>query len=137
MATSYADISQAIHERFANATLSVSKKVYVNSPFDPDTFSGVWARLSIQFQTGTHAGTGTGPVFRYDGLIDVDIFTPQNEGTGDAENVAGELRTLFRAVEFGCIKTGVDRFREVGFSGSRNQWFFSQFSVPFRIFEIN
>jgi len=66
---------------------------YDNIPFDQPT-GEPFISLTILSGTGTNTALG-GQRVRYTGVIQVDIYVPENSGTRAARDIASSLRDLF------------------------------------------
>lgn len=103
-----ADIT-TIRTRFVNqfvaARPTVPYRLPNDQPYEPLPTT-TWARLTVLPATGDHAGIGGNTrLFRYLGLIDVQIFVPLGEGDGTAHEIADDVETIFRGITDGNVRT--------------------------------
>jgi len=82
-------IESYVQDNFSSAPVK-----YDNVPFDEPSNSPFVA-LSILSEAGEDISVGESPIQKYNGMIQFDVYVPQNTGTAKARDVASSLRTLF------------------------------------------
>jgi hypothetical protein len=118
---SFALERSAIEGRFsANWSGTSADRVrYENVKFTIPT-SGSWVSLKIVNGGARVAGiSANNPLNRYQGLIIVDVFVPEDTGTETARGLADSAASIFRNVQFssgasGTITTRVPTITPVG-----------------------
>ncbi len=133
---SFADERRAIENRFSS-NFTATKVKYENVPFDqPDNAS--YVGLVILSGNGESTTIGVGGSGRrnrrYAGIIQVDIFSPEDGGTNAARVLADTIDAIFENVSFsaggsGTITTRVPFFTTLGIE---NGWYHSVVSVAYQ-----
>lgn len=103
---SFADERRAIETRFS-ANYTSTPVRYENLSFvQPDNAS--WVSLMILSGEGGQASLGgSSAIHRYGGVIQVDVFTPENSGTQAGRALADTVEAIFRQVQFSLGNSGV------------------------------
>lgn len=101
MSTAQSDIRSAIIQRYKNAALSVPT-AYPNAQFTEPDSSSPFIRLFVMVSDSVPATLGTSGQDRHDGLLQLHLMYPANEGEGDAVSMADTLLSWFRA---GMVET--------------------------------
>lgn len=73
-----------------------------------------WIRISIQNSNSNQASLGDDAIFRYVGILFIQIFTKSDIGSGRALEIADSLTTLFRAKRINDIVFKVPSIQKVG-----------------------
>lgn len=97
---SYATEANAIRSRFSAAWGTTTPVAWPNVSFTPPS-GEPWVRLEI-LPAGSDQETMGAPgaaTFWYDGLVSVQVFTPSNEGDGEARTLAEQVCAIFRSVQ--------------------------------------
>lgn len=127
----FADERRAIETRFSsNYTDTVIK--WENLPFDQQTTAHVALKVLPAGASRPSIGT-TKPYHRYTGIIQVDIFVPENTGTDDARGYADTIEAIFRDAQFsagdsGTITCGTPFYTTLG---PKNGWHMSAVTIPY------
>lgn len=89
-----------------------------------------WARLSIQAASNITWGIGGNEVVeRFDGIINVQVFAPDNEGVGIARGLAQDAAAVFENARFDGIKTYAAQVAILGNDGQG--WYQITVSIPY------
>lgn len=88
-----------------------------------------WVRLTINHGDSNTAGIGAAPCVRRTGLVQVQVFTPERQGSGAAAQLADSLAQHLEHYQWGKFNTLAASARRVG---PDDQWFVYLVSVPFR-----
>lgn len=95
-----------------------------NQPFTPpDPASGVrWTRLSVQFTDGTQdtLGRPANRKFVKEGLLFIQVFTPQFHATNVNDDLAENSLNVFEGVKLGDLWFNDGRIETVGSDG---EWY--------------
>jgi len=112
---------QAIEARFsANYTSTLIK--YDNLEFSPPANTS-WVAISILNGANNLASIGTtgnsSRLTRFNGIIQVDIYTPEGTGTKTSRDLADVISAIFNQVQFsagssGTIQTRIPDYVELG-----------------------
>ena len=130
---SFSDERQAIESRLDNGFSAVPIK-YENVPFDPPKGSPYIA-LTILSGNGINASIGTDrPLLRHAGIIQLDIFVPEDTGTEVARTHADSLDTLFKNVQFSAGSSGLITTRVPFYTtlGIEQGWYRAVLSVAYQ-----
>lgn len=106
---------------------------YPGEPFEPP--DGAWIRLNYlwgQGATESMQGGGAG-TNRIIGVLQVDIFTPQGEGKGEAGRLADIVRPLVNRVTAGAVRFGTPSGLKRGNDDER--WQHDLLDIPFDVEE--
>lgn len=128
---SYASEAAAIRTRFNTEWASATPIAWPNVTFTPPS-GEPWVRLSI-LPAGadqTTMGNVGSATFWYDGTVNVQVFTPANEGDGEARTLAEQVCAIFRSVEAGGIIYDTPYTTPIGNDGSG--WFGINVWAPYR-----
>lgn len=110
------------------------------TPEDPDaTIIAPWVNLEIECFNAPIIGQGRpgNHVYRYDGLIEVHVFTPVGTGTALGKEYAVAIGEIFRRKKFydqtpGCYVRTEDPYPAAGNSRSDDgNWFGTTMTCPF------
>ncbi len=88
------DVERQIIESYVQSNLTGTPVKYDNVPFDQETADS-FVSLSILSGTGSNISIGQLPRQRYAGIIQFDIYVPENTGTANARSIATSIRELF------------------------------------------
>tara|TARA_B100000700_G_scaffold189815_1_gene209176 strand:- start:43103 stop:43501 length:399 start_codon:yes stop_codon:yes gene_type:complete len=88
-----------------------------------------WVRLTIQHGDSRTAGLGSTPEVRRPGLIQCQVFTPDNQGSAEAYQIADSLAAQLQYYRSGALETLAASVQRVGPS---NGWYQINVSTPFR-----
>ena len=133
---SFADERASIEGRFNTAWGNTTPIAWDNASFTPpDT---AWVRLAIRNGasiTEAIGGAGAGDVLnQYLGRIWIQIFVPDNTGTGEARTLADTAAAIFNQVTFDNIRCMAP---EVAIVGNTDVWYQVNVSIPYRRFGSN
>jgi len=113
---------------------SASPIVYDNTPIDDDDVRGV-GYINVVILTGdsSQISLGDSPVDRHPGVIVIQSFTPENEGTRTAKARADLIDPIFKRKEFRLGNSGLIRTRvpTVVHVGVQDGWFQSNIEIPY------
>ena len=104
---SFQDTRRAIESRFsANWTATAANRIkWENTPFEQPA-SGTWVALTIMPGDAAIAGIAATPLNRYAGMIQVDIYAPENSGTDASWALVDSVSTIFRHQQFSAGSSG-------------------------------
>lgn len=88
-----------------------------------------WVRCTIQHGASLTAGIGSGPCVRRTGLIQCQIFTPENKGSRPAAVLADSLAQHIEYHQDNQLETQAASIQRVGPSDG---WYMYVLSCPFR-----
>lgn len=114
-------------EQFFKLNFTEALIKYENDEMNDDSVNE-WVRISIQNSKSFQASLGSNPLFRYIGVVFVQIFTKLDIGSGRAIEIADNLTQLFRAKRIGDIVFKVPSLQKIGVS---NDWYQVNVSVEF------
>lgn len=100
---SFEDERRAIEARFA-ANFSTVPIRWENVPFTQ--IKTAWVALRILRGEGNQASTNSNPLYRYAGVIQVDINVPENVGVAQLNTLADAVEAIFRGVQFSSVNSG-------------------------------
>lgn len=103
---SYADEARAIRDRFRVQWAARTPIAPPNVTYAPPSDKKPWVRLSILPGGANEAGFSFGDKrrYRHDGLISVQVFTPDNSGDGVAMELAEAACGIFRSETFSGVR---------------------------------
>lgn len=133
MAEGYEPERAAIEGRFA-ANFTALPCKYENQRFTPPAQSA-WVALTILNGEARRASIGTTtPLQRYPGIIQIDVYVPENTGTATARGHADTIASVFRDVTFtagttGKVVCGTPYATPLGVADG---WYRIAVTVPFR-----
>lgn len=87
-----------------------------------------WVRISIQNASAKQVSLGSNPMFRYVGILFIQVFIKPDIGSGRALQIADEFTNLFRAKRINGILFLVPEIQRIGISGD---WYQTNVSVQF------
>lgn len=87
-----------------------------------------WVRISIQNSKSYQASLGSNPIFRYIGILYVQIFVKPDIGSGRALSISDVVSNLFRAKRIGDTVFKVPEVKRIG---SYNGWYQINVSIEF------
>ncbi len=126
---------QAIQGRFYTQWGNRTQVAYDNERFDFPS-QDAWVRLTILNGTGLRRNIGdNAQIYRYPGIIEVQIFIPIGEGTDEIRLHADEVVNIFRNARFSGIVCDTSSVTRVG-PAQGGSWFQVNVSTPFRRDEI-
>lgn len=102
---SFADERQALESYFSDNWETTSVK-YQNVPFDQPK-NTAWVSFAILPGQGEQKDLADAPLYRYAGVIQVDIFVPVRVGTESLRDLADEVAELFRNQQIESGNSGV------------------------------
>lgn len=123
----FEEIRTAIEERFAGWTgpsIQWDNMPPIEKPYDQP-----WVRLTIQHGASTAASVASAPEVRRTGIIDVQVFTPESHGTGEAHRLADQVVSLLQFYRSGHLETMASSVERVG---KEEDWYNLLVSTPFR-----
>lgn len=107
----------------------------VNWPHTPvayenseESHSEEWVRIVIQNGEAFQASLGDNPVFRYPGIVIVQIFTPNDAGSGRAVELADYVEAIFKNLSISGIQFRVPQVRRVN---NETEWYQINVSTDF------
>jgi hypothetical protein len=114
--TGFVDERSAIEQRFYTQWAAITPIKFENVEFvQPE--ASPWVSLIIQRGSGDQIDIGTSnPTHRYNGVINVQIFTPQltgtrSQGSTAADALADKVSGIFRNAQFSSGALGTIRCR--------------------------
>lgn len=123
---SLVDAREAIYERFRTLWGSTSPYTFDNEDYEPPV-GDAWVRLSVRHNASVLeaiGGRGYGGMnkFMRSGRVFIQVFTPINQGTREADTLAQTARAIFEGI---TISSNAIRFnnavvREIG---PDNSWY--------------
>ena len=128
---------KAIEERFltqwALSTKSAVVTLFENSAISPPT-EEPFVALYIRSGAGQQISLGSSPLDRYDGLIIVQVFVPEETGTQEAREIADVVETIFKRQSFSSGAGGLIRCRLAALDpmGNKAGWLQSNVSIPYQ-----
>lgn len=129
---------QAITQRLVNglaaSPFAATKVKYPNQLFDQPQ-GAMWGAFNILWGDGIQASIGEPSVDRYVGLIQFDIYQPDNSGTKASNDLADFVSKLFRRYQVKPSPNNALTFRtpSLSYLGSTNRGFITTtVRVPFR-----
>ena len=117
-----ATIEQYVQTNYASTLVK-----YENDEMN-DSSASEWIRVSTQNADAFQASLGSNPLFRYVGVLFVQIFVKPDIGSGRALELADTITTLFRAKRIGGIVFLVPKVQKVGVF---KDWYQVNVSVEF------
>jgi len=101
---SFADERQAVEARLSD-NWTTTPIAYENVPFSEPS-NGRYVAVHVLTGQGTQEDICPSPRHRYQGLIQIRITVPANEGTELAKSYADTISALFRSVSFSAGSSG-------------------------------
>lgn len=106
MSSTLNDVRAAVEARIATemATAPTYPVSYQNVPYVPPN-NGTWVQVSITFGDAAYAtlmAPGTG-FNRHNGVLTVNIFTPNGQGAGENYTIGERIKDLFDRAKFSNI----------------------------------
>ena len=125
----------AIYDRFIADWGSTTPFVFDNEQFEKEPIDTPWVRLVVRNITGTQETLGRKTNRRYNrqGLIIGSVYTPSNQGTAEADDLATQFRSIFEGEKFSGVYVNNANLREVGNDG---EWFQINIDIFFFYEEI-
>lgn len=90
-----------------------------NSLFD-STNVNEWVRFIDQNASGNRAALGNNPLYRYRGIVTIQVFVKPNVGQNRALSLADNVTALFRDQVISGIHFGVPQITKIGI---RDGWY--------------
>lgn len=120
------DERRAIEARFGGNYSSTAIQ-WENIDFPQPDENTSWVALRLISGSGSQVSLGTGNTSRqtrFNGIIQVDIYTPEGTGTKGARDLADVISAIFDGVQFsagdsGTIYCGVPDYRILGQENGR------------------
>lgn len=95
------EISSSVRSRW-NEEISAPRGLvsqYDNADLsDPKPTDNVWCRVNVRIATPFQATLGLGRMFRYPGVLIVQIFAPKNTGTQATDELIDAINAAFRGI---------------------------------------
>jgi len=130
---SFEDERVAIESRMSDNYSSTTVK-YENIPYTQPT-DATWVSLTILSGSGTvdSIGSGANRLERFSGVIQIDIYVPEDGGTKSARDIADLVHTVFDNVQFSSGSSGTITTRVPSYStlGVEAGWHHSVVSVAY------
>lgn len=125
---SFSTERSVIHKHFAD-NWTETEVAYDNVEFEPQADAS-WVRIVIRNGEGNQADINdTAPLFRYSGVVIVQVFVPIRKGTDNALKLADAVSDIFRRQQ---LNHGiVFRTPYVTNVGQTNEWYQINVSCPF------
>lgn len=128
---SFADERQAFETRFAAGFTALPIK-FQNVPFvQPAT---PWVAFHVKPGEGRQVSTNSRPLYRYAGIVQIDINVPEQSGTAAARGYADTIEALFRNVQFSAGSSGTITCRApyITDRGVVDGWYVLSVTVPYQ-----
>ena len=93
--TTFNDIRAALESEVANVPGIPAQRAWENVRFEPTTGTP-WVRMTLLPGSTRPAYLGADPENRHDGLFQVDIFWPENQGPASADTLADNVRSRYK-----------------------------------------
>lgn len=132
--TQFADERNAIESRFTTNYAAATPVQYENIDFAQPS-EAAWVSLRILSGDGNQVSIGTArQVDRFAGIIQVDIYTPENGGTNAARVIGDSVFTIFNRAQFSTGDSGTITCRTPGYRslGVANGWYHAVVSVAYQ-----
>jgi len=129
---SFNDTRNAIEARMV-ANYSTYKVKFENTKFKPPV-NTPWLALTVQDGEAFNASIGTARrVQRHPGIIQVDIYVPENQGTKTSREIADAVAVIFNTVQFSLGSSGTISTRAPALQGLgiEEGWDRKVLSIPF------
>lgn len=112
---SYATEGTAIRSRFNTAWGATTPIAWPNVNFTPPS-GEPWVRFSVKTSDADEIGMNSGGTrrYRHEGMVAIQVFTPSNEGPGEALTLAEQVCAIFRGVVADGIRYGAPYVTEAG-----------------------
>lgn len=94
----------AIRTRFSTEWDDTTPIAWPNVNFTPPNPPSAWVRFTILPATASQSEIGANPLYRHTGFVVIQVFTPDNAGPGEAEQLAEQACGIFRGVTAGGIR---------------------------------
>jgi len=130
---SFDDTRYAVEMRMSNNYTTHPVK-YENVTFTPPA-NAPWVALTILDGSGINASIGTTRrVQRHSGIIQFDIYVPENNGTKTGKDIADEIDGIFNNVQISAGSSGVitTRVPSLATLGVEDGWHHMVLSVAFQ-----
>ena len=129
---SFADERLAIERQFANNYAGTVVK-YENVPFvQPNS---AWVSLHLLSGEGNQVSVGTArSLHRYVGVVQVDIYIPEDGGTAQSRTIADVVEAIFRGKQIAAGSSGTITFRTPFYvsHGIENGWYRATVSTTYQ-----
>lgn len=104
---SFQDERVAIEAQFANnwTGTTADRIKWENQKFEQPK-SGSWVALTIRNGEARQASVNSRPLNRYPGIIQIDVYVPEESGTDTARSLADSAASIFRNVQFSYGSSG-------------------------------
>ncbi len=120
-------LRESIETRMAD-NWSTTEVAYENVPFTPP--AGPWVRLQINLGEGGSMGIlGSAVTVRDQGVISLQVFVPEGQGSKAANDLVDALITIYEHQRFDGITTYTASPRAAGIT---NGWHQTNITIPFR-----
>jgi hypothetical protein len=132
MTSGFADERRAIEARFSSMYTTTTVK-YENVSFSKPSAS--WVSLYILNTEARRITLGDSTqIHRFPGMIVVNIFTPEDEGTQEAREIADTVSDIFRDAQFSAGSSGLITCRTPSLDpvGTREGWYQVNVSTLFQ-----
>lgn len=127
---SFEALRESVETRLAD-NYSTTPVAYANVPFTPPT-AQPWVRLTINTGLGAvagHSGDGFGLTIFDLGLVSVQVFTPDGEGTKNNWEIVDEIIPIYENTRFDGILVNAATVNQ---AGTNNGWYQTNITLPFR-----
>lgn len=93
------------------------------------TIGTPWVRLTVTWNgSSLISGTADAGLYREQGFIIIEVYTPINKGTQDNTSMCSEIAKLFRGYQSGSLYCQPPHVIRVG---EEREWFHQNVYVPF------
>ncbi|RTL04573.1 hypothetical protein EKK58_10255 [Candidatus Dependentiae bacterium] len=126
----YEQARKAIQGFFSSnfTALNANKIAWDNVAFQIPKTKEAWIRFSIQNNISGYKSFGKSKLTRREGIIFIQIFTPENTETLQASQLTDSITSIFETKLLGGVTFQSPDAREAGISEG---WFQINISVPF------
>lgn len=106
-------------EQYFSTTWTYTPVAWENVQFDATNLDE-WVRFVDQNASGNRAALGNNPLYRYRGIVTVQIFVKPNVGQKRVSDLIDNLTTLFRDQVISGVNFGVPHPTKIGI---RDGWY--------------
>lgn len=129
----FADEERALQELFED-NYSASPIKWDNAPIEDDLVRGVgYVAFFILNGDSQQISLGTHPVDRHPGVVVIQSFTPENEGSRAARERFDLIDPIFKRKELVLGNSGLIRMRVPSMTrvGTNDGWYQSNIEIPY------
>lgn len=96
------EVRNSIYTYFIDQWGATSEFTFDNEKFNPPN-NTKWVRVSVRHRTSTQDTLGSVGTRQYErrGAVIIQVFTPLNGGTAEADSLVQTLQTMFEGVNIG------------------------------------